>query len=380
MANLIQIKRSTTNAAPAAGGLRTGELAYSLLNSSNSLFVGDTSNNAIRVGGGNYLWLHQSNTSVPGTLTANAWNDLEIQDDTALNACRGRINSGTWSDWKTYTEASMYGIYIYSAGQDYYDNISISDVAWDEIPVISITEPAFTGPWTNPLHVSGTMSGADLLEITYGTSSVGTQTPLYSEHFVYGPYAWNFYAPLPAGDWTLTFTATGPTATTQAFRDVDLSGQEPYSFNPVATSTVPAFDFDHLQQNCDDKYPDDSSYFTIGDDLGRVFCSLAQMLFTPSEESVNKITSIPAYVGTKFPFTYVQDTFILIDELTSGTTTAPTLGVPIYVSPTATATVPLLSPTIVSTYPWVAVIRTWIGYSVYMAFGLYAIKFASRLL
>ena len=72
MANLIQIKRSTTNNAPAAGGIKTGELAYSLLNSSNSLFVGDTSNNAIRVGGGNYLWLHQSNTSAPGTLTANA--------------------------------------------------------------------------------------------------------------------------------------------------------------------------------------------------------------------------------------------------------------------------------------------------------------------
>lgn len=72
MANLIQIKRSTTNAAPAAGGLRTGELAYSLLNTSNSLFVGDGSNNAIRVGGGNYLWLHQSNTSSPGALTANA--------------------------------------------------------------------------------------------------------------------------------------------------------------------------------------------------------------------------------------------------------------------------------------------------------------------
>ena len=72
MANLIQIKRSTTNNAPEAGSIRPGELAYSLLNTSNSLFVGDSSNNAIRVGGGNYLWLHQSNTSAPGTHTANA--------------------------------------------------------------------------------------------------------------------------------------------------------------------------------------------------------------------------------------------------------------------------------------------------------------------
>ncbi len=72
MSNLIQIKRSTTNAAPAAGGLITGELAYSFLNTSNSLFVGDGSNNAIRIGGGNYLWLHQANVSQPGALTANA--------------------------------------------------------------------------------------------------------------------------------------------------------------------------------------------------------------------------------------------------------------------------------------------------------------------
>lgn len=72
MSNLIQVKRSTTNAAPAAGGLQVGELAYSLLSTSNSLFVGDGSNNPIRVGGGNYLYLHQANTSNPGTLTANA--------------------------------------------------------------------------------------------------------------------------------------------------------------------------------------------------------------------------------------------------------------------------------------------------------------------
>lgn len=72
MANLIQIKRSTLTDAPSAGGLTTGELAYSLLSTSNSLFVGDGSNNPIRIGGGKYLWLHQANVSAPGTLTANA--------------------------------------------------------------------------------------------------------------------------------------------------------------------------------------------------------------------------------------------------------------------------------------------------------------------
>ena len=71
MANLIQVKRSTTNATPAS--LSAGELAYSFLNTSNSLFVGNTSaGGPIRIGGGNYIYLHQSNTSQPGALTANA--------------------------------------------------------------------------------------------------------------------------------------------------------------------------------------------------------------------------------------------------------------------------------------------------------------------
>ena len=70
MANLIQIKRSSTNATPVA--LQPAELAYSLLNTSNSLFIGDASNNVIRIGGGKYQWLHQANVSAPGTLTANA--------------------------------------------------------------------------------------------------------------------------------------------------------------------------------------------------------------------------------------------------------------------------------------------------------------------
>ena len=71
MANLIQVKRSTTNATPAS--LAAGELAYSFLNTSNSLFVGNTSaGGPIRIGGGNYVFLHQANTGTPGALTANA--------------------------------------------------------------------------------------------------------------------------------------------------------------------------------------------------------------------------------------------------------------------------------------------------------------------
>lgn len=71
MANLIQIKRSDSTAAPTS--LTPGELAYSFLSTSNSLFIGNTSaGGVIRIGGGKYIWLHQANTSQPGALTANA--------------------------------------------------------------------------------------------------------------------------------------------------------------------------------------------------------------------------------------------------------------------------------------------------------------------
>lgn len=73
MSNTIfQIRRSSTTATP--GSLANGELAYSGNSTSNSLFVGmpGNSNTVTRIAGGKYVWLHQSNTSAPGTLTSNA--------------------------------------------------------------------------------------------------------------------------------------------------------------------------------------------------------------------------------------------------------------------------------------------------------------------
>jgi len=73
MSNTIfQIRRSSTTATP--GSLANGELAYSGNSTSNSLFIGmpGGANTVTRIAGGKYVWLHQSNTSVPGTLTSNA--------------------------------------------------------------------------------------------------------------------------------------------------------------------------------------------------------------------------------------------------------------------------------------------------------------------
>ena len=68
---VLQIKRSTTNAAPAS--LSNGELAYAGLASSNSLFIGhpDGSTGVIRIAGGKYSYLHQS-SNTPGTVVGNA--------------------------------------------------------------------------------------------------------------------------------------------------------------------------------------------------------------------------------------------------------------------------------------------------------------------
>lgn len=71
MPNTIQIKRSSATAAPTS--LANGELAFSGLASSNSLFIGDVaSGSPIRIGGGKYVFLHQANTTQPGALTSNA--------------------------------------------------------------------------------------------------------------------------------------------------------------------------------------------------------------------------------------------------------------------------------------------------------------------
>lgn len=72
MANIIQIKRSAGNTAPPSASLNYGELAYSFEGTSDSLFIGDSGGDPVRIGGGRYVYLQQSNTGTPGALTANA--------------------------------------------------------------------------------------------------------------------------------------------------------------------------------------------------------------------------------------------------------------------------------------------------------------------
>lgn len=115
MANLIQIKRSSSSSAPAS--LANGEIAYSFTASSNSLFIGDplaiTPGTPLRVAGGKYKFLHQSqlqtSTDEGGVLTANAvvitnannfldqfkTNTIVVGPDGTTNAAATLVVSGT---------------------------------------------------------------------------------------------------------------------------------------------------------------------------------------------------------------------------------------------------------------------------------------------
>lgn len=71
MSSTIKIKRSITTATP--GTLAQGELAYSANSASDSMFIGyPGTGNVTRIAGGKYVFLHQANSSAPGTTTANS--------------------------------------------------------------------------------------------------------------------------------------------------------------------------------------------------------------------------------------------------------------------------------------------------------------------
>jgi hypothetical protein len=65
MSTLVQIKRSTSNVAPAS--LLEGELAYSYV--SNTLFIGDTANAAINIGGNYYTTMLDNRSAANGDST-----------------------------------------------------------------------------------------------------------------------------------------------------------------------------------------------------------------------------------------------------------------------------------------------------------------------
>lgn len=174
MSNLIQIKRSTVNTAPAS--LSAGELAFSGNTTAESLFIGNPNGGAVvRIGGTKFNYLYQAGAA--GTLTANAtpivnsslwidaWNTAKLiigaagatvnvtsisasANSTQLGGSAGGSNNELVTSWaiKTYvdshtgatslttlTDVNVTGpttgqLFVYDAGQAKWENRTLSAV------------------------------------------------------------------------------------------------------------------------------------------------------------------------------------------------------------------------------------------------------------
>ena len=204
MSNLIQIKRSDETAVPLS--LAEGELAYSF--NSNSLFIGGTTSDVLRIGGGNYLWLHQSNTTAPGALTANAvvvtngnsyvteWrtNKLVVGADgtstnvtsislfansTQLGASAGGSNTELVSSWavKTYvdTRVGVVGATQVAFGNSSGGLTSDSFFTYDALTEVVAVGSILLNGTTNIVNAAAFNAGANV-NINAGGISIGNSS------------------------------------------------------------------------------------------------------------------------------------------------------------------------------------------------------------
>lgn len=181
MSSTIKIKRSVTTATP--GSLAQGELAYSANNASDSLFIGyPGTGNVTRIGGGKYPYLHQANTSAPGTTTANSVvitngnnfvtainaNKIIVGSDdatanitsystfsntTQLGNTAGGSNTEILSSWavKNYVDTAV------STELDQLNDVTITSVANNDLLVYDLA----AGQWENHT-LSGTANEVEI--------------------------------------------------------------------------------------------------------------------------------------------------------------------------------------------------------------------------
>lgn len=121
-----------------------------------------------------------------------------------------------------------------------------------------------------------------------------------------------------------------------------------------------------------------SSVLDVGGGVMWAFC----YLFVPSPQSYNQFASIPGIFATKIPFSYIGDINSLITSISSasntttpnasftfplgGTFTPPGGGTP-------TQSFTLFNPsTVMNDVPILSTMRTFMGYALYMLFGMFA--------
>lgn len=179
MANLIQIKRSTTNATPDA--LTPGELAYSYLDTSNSLFIGNTSvGGPIQIGGGKYVYLHQANTSQPGGLAANAvviTNGNSFVTNWKTNGLTVGIDGATVaiSNISTFANSTQLGLSANGANTELVTSWAIKTYIDGNAPRLPNTFVAFGANSVANGGSSGFTFDSTNLILSIGNTTVNTQ-------------------------------------------------------------------------------------------------------------------------------------------------------------------------------------------------------------
>jgi hypothetical protein len=203
MSNIIQIKRSTSQSAPAS--LANGELAFSFLNTANSLFIGDpiavTPGTPLRIAGGKYSFIHQANTDSGsgGVLTANAvvvtnannfldqfkTNTIVIGPDGTTNAAATLVVSGTANISGNATvggtltvsgNLSFNGITTFGSGNVVYDTDTLFVDAFNNRVGILTTAPDASLQVVGTANVSGNTALGGKLTVTGNATFSNTIT------------------------------------------------------------------------------------------------------------------------------------------------------------------------------------------------------------
>lgn len=172
--------------------------------------------------------------------------------------------------------------------------------------------------------------------------------------------------------------------------DVSYLSALPTTFSVILSSTTPGF-YGNFQASTTLTYSSENctpatSILDVGGGVSYALC----YLFTPSGAVFDEFASLSDLFSNKFPFSYISSLSDVVDTLS---------GQSAVVTPNASYTLPLnatftnpangstttsitmWSPSaIVTAYPFLATLRTYMGYFIYLMFSLYAFRSIIKLI
>jgi len=259
---------------------------------------------------------------------------------------------------------------------------TIDNIGIGAIPVITLDEPVndFSYAYT-PIQVIGSVDNAESMRITYNPTPGASSGNVYL--FGASPsttsYDFNFWTTFPEGTIQLTVMATGGGQTVYEYITFDVPEYNPFEDFEMATSTGSMLNFDEVRTFCADTFPEAS----WTEDIIRSICELGGFFVIPTTESLTKFNTLDDFINTKFPFTYLAQISGYVDTMVTSSTATSSMAVlslPIPTSTTTTSSVPILSYSIVTTYPWITTIRTWIAFAFWIATSVLIFRGVAKLL